>query len=785
MRSSVTLQMKGEIAAPGFKPLIWKLASEAALGGWITDDEGSALMRLEGSMEKIEGFIRSLPSNLFPVYRLKELRIMKQESDRNLDPQSRKGFRILGTPQAFHEIRPDYAPCASCLEEMMNPASRRYCYPFWSCGDCGPSYSAMLRSPFIRKNTFLSSFPPCRICMEEYGNSEDRKHFHSELLACPQCGPRLFLTDRAGGLLDDSNPVCSARKVIASGGILALQSLFGGFHLFLNSSDRAALERLRHLKKIPTRPISLMARNMDVIRKICICSEEEENLLLSPAAPVVILRMKEGVEEFLPTDLICPGSPNLGVSLPPTSLMFLLFEHDSCEGSPKPFDLLASCSSNWDGTTEGVSIDQLFADLSGIADRFLCHDLRIGMECVSSVAAVREGGVQILRRARGYTPLPVNLKVPLRRIAAAFGSDKANSVALGFGYKIIPSQYLGDIRTDTAAERLCHMLEHFTMLFDTVPDVVACDMNMNLLSSRAASRFAEKYSLPLVSVQKHHANALACMAENGLENALAFVFDEGAPGPDGILWGAELLETRISSFRRLATFQPVILPGAENAILRPLRQLAGRMFQAGIPITDSWLEQMHADASELELWKHAFERKSGRFILSHAAARLFDSISAMLGIAPEFCSYPEESSSSLSNAALRCTEKPESIPEELTELFGFRIAEEDSMALIDWAPTFRHFSTHKPFDSSDLPRLAMAFHISLSRAIAEMAEFGAAKSDLRDIVLSGSCFTNGLLSNLVGNTLKGKGFRVHVHHMIPPDDSGISVGQIYHAGLSN
>lgn len=782
---AVTLELTGNLSRPGLKPLLWQLVSEAGLGGWVTDTGHSVQLRLEGNEEAIRKFLRPLPGRLYPVYRLKGLNVLSTRKTEAED-SVRKPFRILAAPGALPEVLPDRAPCSACLKEMRDPASRRYGYPFWSCAKCGPGYSAILHNPFIRENTFLAAFPPCRECRAESADPLDSRHFRSELLACPDCGPHFFLPDEEGMPSGDSSACLrTARETLRSGGILALQPLFSRFRLFVDASNPDAVRKMRLREKLPARPITVMARNLESIRKICHCSEEEERLLTSPAAPVVILSLREDAGKFLPVELLSPDGPFLAISLPFSLLIHLLFEPlpEGRGDSVPSFDYLAMSGGKLGKLIRETGIDELIHSLKNVADLFLCHDLKTGPACPASIAVVRDGTPQLWRRSSGYVPEGILLEKPLRRNAVSFGADQNATVALATGGKIIPSQYLGSVTKADDAKRLTAVLEHFTILFDTAPDVVVCDMNPRLLSSMEALRFSEKYAIPLVTVQSHHALALACMAEHHLEHAMAIVFDNGSPGPDGVYWGAELLDSAIHSIRRLGTFQAVSLPGRENALKRPIRQLAGRMLQAGVNLTPDLLDRLGISLEEAAIWKQNCSGK-GRFMLTHAAARLFDAVSAGLGIAPEFISYRNQSAVRLEYAARRASGGLESIPGWMYDKFEFSVSEDDSPKLVvDWTPLFRNFSDRSWLIPENIPQLALAFHAKIADAVAVMAHYGTSHGAPPDIVLTGAMFMDGVLLDLVLGKLRSEKFRVFIPSQIPMNESALCTGQCYHAAF--
>lgn len=780
MKLSVIFRLKGNLVQPGFKPFMWKMVSEAHLGGWITDgeDDETVLLQLEGEQQHIQNFIRPIPGRLAPDFMLKSISVVSKEEIHSSEEHS--VFRVLGNSRAkLPDLLPDRHPCDAFLSEIFDPASRRFEYPFWASTNSGYVYSLLKHSPATRRNTLLSAFPPCPKCKEEAA-SQNPLFANSPYLACPDCGPRLFMLDSEGECFWDNADNCweCARGDLKRGRLLAMQLISGGFQLFVNGEDRQAITKLRHRKKLPLRPLVIMARDLDAARKICHISPEEEALLTSPYAPVVILSTREDASDVLPFDLLNPDGPILGVTLPQSALMHLLFgKRENCD-----LNYLATISNNWDGKTVCQDTDEAVHALRGTADAFLCHDVRYNYASSTSVAVVRDGAPQIWRRSRGYVPMPIELKNPMGRNVVSFGGDTNASVALAMQDKIIPSQHLGDIRSAEGAEKLSAVLEQLIMLFDTVPDVVACDMNPRLLSSAEAVKFSKKYSLPLVTTQSHHAQALAGMAENHLERAIAIVFGNGTPGPDGLYWGAELFDANIHSFRRIGTFQPVAMPGKENALSRPVRQLIGRFIQAGVPLTGKLLEHFRVREEEAAQWLKSCQQQT-RIITTHAAARLFDAVSAGLGIAPDFTSYRGQTALRLEYTALRATGGIQNIPVWMYDKFNYDVQFDDvPKILIGWDPLFRNLADPSWIKPEYIPQLALAFHVKIADAVAEMAHYGAEQTGLNDILLSGDLFTNGILLDLVIGKLRSVGFKVHIHRTVPMDGSGICVGQAWNAG---
>lgn len=782
MNYKATFELYGDTAKPGFKTRIWQLIPGSRLSGWIADDGPCAVLTLEGSADDIAAFLRSLPRALLPAFHLKDLKKRSVREGRAVpDGASEFPFHVLASgARSIPEVRPDYAPCPDCVHELFDPASRRRSYPFWGCARCGAFYSALIRMPAVRRNTALSAFPPCSKCEAERKDPKDRHHFGSEHLSCPECGPSVLHCRESGEWVPDPESFSAARKTLADGRILALISLFGGFQLFVDVFSRSALLRLRQRNNMLDKPLMILFRDLETVRRYCLVSPEEERLLSLPAAPCVFLKKRPGV--FPEGDLVSPDSDTVIGSLPQTMQHHLLFRSVPPDTEPPPFEILAVIPSAGRTSAGRSHREEVLEKLQGVADCFLSNDLRIGFDCPPSIMAVRDGESQIWRRSRGIAPLPLKLAVPLRRSVAAFGLDFNAAAALGVNEQIAVSQRLGHIRIRRDADAQTAMLDHLSLLFDVTPDVVACDMDPDLQTSAAAARFAKKHSLPLIQIQTHHAHALSCMAEHGLRRALALVFGRESRGPDGDHWGAELLDAEIAAFRRLATFKAVELPGKGEASLTPSAQFVRRMTACGCEIPETLYDRLHIRREEME---HLRQKRGGTFA-SHGAMGLFDAAAAAFGLAPENPSYREQAALRLLNAAEHCEIRPDRIPDSIRSRFRFSLeTPSDGPAVLDWSPLFHEFASPGWLLDSDPALLALAFHDAVASAAVEMAKFGAEKSGLRSVVLSGALFMDRLLAGLVSEKMKQAGLLALHHREIPPNESGICVGQAWHAGLSD
>ena len=759
------VELHGVVQGVGFRPALHRLATAAGLGGEARNAPDGVRLALEGPADAVDRFLAALPGRLPPSAAIAGLREVERVP---LDRPPRRDFVIAesgggGAPRVV--IPADLAVCPDCAREVFDPADRRYGYAFTTCTACGPRYTVLRALPYDRARTSLDAFPLCPDCDREYRDPADRR-FHAESIACPRCGPRLRFAD-ASGRDRPGDPLRAARALLAAGGIVAIRGI-GGFLLTANALDRGAVERIRARKRRPHKPLAVMAASLDVARRSCAVPPQAAALLASPAAPIVILDLRPDPDPRLPADLLTPDTPTLGVMLPTTPLHLLLAR--PLDGDPTPaFDWLVMTSGNRGGEPIAISNAEALDRLAGIADGFLFHDRDILLRCDDSLCAMARGAPQIWRRARGWAPRPVALRRPLARAVLAFGAQQKNTIALGAGGEVVLSPHLGDLDTPEAVEGLERALDRLLRFLAWTPEAVATDLHPDYVSTRLGRDWAAARGLPVVPVQHHHAHAAACLAEHGAEEALALVFDGTGCGTDGRIWGAELLRAEAAGFERLATFAPAPLPGGDAATLDPRRQLAGRLAAAGIaPRTDA-LRRWGIATEAFDVWRRQIAAGINTS-WSSAAGRVFDSVAAALGAADGDATYdgrPAIRLEALARRAARAAPAP------------FATAEREGLFVVDWTPLFAQLAETPPDDPAAAAR---GFHEAVAEAARRMAEWGSERTGLRRVALSGGCFMNRLLNELLVPALERDGFDVLLHRNLPPNDGGIALGQVIVAG---
>ena len=694
-------RIRGVVQGVGFRPFVYGLAGRHGLGGFVLNDGDGVTVEAEGDGASLDAFAASLRADAPPLARVETVTAepVPVRDDRRFSIEPSLPSRGAAA------IPPDVATCDDCLRELFDPEDRRYRYPFLNCTQCGPRFTIVRAVPYDRASTTMAGFAMCADCRREYEDPADRR-FHAEPTACPTCGPQL------------SMPLEEAVALLRTGAILAVKGL-GGYHLACDARDEEAVARLRARKRREEKPFALLSAAPETL---CEVSDEECDLLRSPARPIVLLRRRAGEEV---AESVAPGSPWLGVLLPYTPLHHLLAA--DFEG---PLVLTSGNLSD-----EPIAFDdaEARARLGEIADAFLAHDRPIHRRCEDSV--VRAGFP--LRRSRGYAPAALPLPAASRTIVAA-GAELKSTFCVARNGEAFLSPHLGDLDSEPAYRAFHADLALYLAMLDVELDVVAHDLHPEYLSTK----WALEQDAELVGVQHHHAHAAACLAEHGEEGpALALVFDGTGYGTDGTLWGGELLRCDLESFERLAHLDPVPLPGGEAAIREPWRVAAVQLERAGLPVP--WPE-----------W--ALVRESLKLAppLSSGMGRLFDAVAAVLGVR-ELVSYEGQAAVELEQLAGAGSAEP----------FPWRFG--DATGLV--ATCSSELTAGRPAEE-----IAARFHETVAAGAAEAC---AAAGEPGLVVLSGGSFQNLRLLDSTRARLEALGFCVLTHRRVPPNDGGISYGQ--------
>ena len=738
----IRLIIRGAVQGVGFRPFVYRLASELGLTGWVLNSAQGVFIEVEGAAETLHQFVQRVETDKPPRAFIQSL------EQTVLDPVGYTAFEIRHSEESGEKsvlILPDIATCPDCLREVFDPADRRYLYPFTNCTNCGPRYSIIESLPYDRPNTTMKAFAMCPKCREEYENPLDRR-FHAQPNACPECGPHLELWDGEGVCLaKHHDALLRAAEAIREGHIVAVKGL-GGFHLVVDACHDAAVRRLRERKRREEKPFALMYPSLQMVKAHCVVDEAEERVLRSPESPIVLLRRKEA-DSVAPS--VAPNNPYLGVMLPYTPLHHLLLRELG-------FPIVATSGNLSD---EPICTDEHEAlhRLAGIADLFLVHNRPIARHVDDSVVRVLLGRELVLRRARGYAPLPVLVKEPLPPLLAV-GAHLKNTIALSVGRQVFLSQHIGDLETPQALQAFRRVIADVKELWGHQPQAVACDMHPDYLSTQAAHGMG----LPVRPVQHHVAHILSCMAENEVEPPLLGVSWDGTGyGTDGTIWGGEFLIIREQGWERFAHLRPFRLPGGDRAIKEPRRCALGVLYEMLGDDAFELLEQVFTEG-ERRLLRQSL-RQGVNAPITTSAGRLFDAVASLTGLR-QVVNFEGQ-------AAMELEFLTHDVHTD--ETYPFSLCEGTPPHMLDWSPTIQ--AVLQDIQEGVSPSLIAArFHNTL----VEMMVVVARAAGIERVALSGGCFQNAYLTEGAVRRLGEEGFRPYWHQRVPPNDGGIALGQM-------
>lgn len=733
----------------GFRPFVFRLARELGLSGWVRNCSFGVALELQGEEALLVRFEQRLHDELPPLASIatltrQELQLQTAESAFEIRPSSDGPCDI--------RIAPDSALCSDCLRELFDPSDRRYRYPFITCTNCGPRYTIVTGVPYDRPLTTMAAFPLCPSCEAEYRNPADRR-FHAQPVACPDCGPRLSLYDGEGALPEQGDAaLCRAAAALRQGSIVAVKGL-GGYHLAVNASDPAAVERLRQRKQRDEKPFAVMVPDLATARRLALLDPLEERLLTGPEAPIVITRLRPG-GAVVPQ--VAPGSVWIGLLLAYTPLHHLLHAESGLAA-------LVMTSANLSDQPMLVDDDEALSQLRGVADLILGHDRPIQVRCDDSVLRFFRSGPLFYRRSRGYAPRAVTVPYQEDQILAV-GGELKNTVCLAVGDQAVISQHIGDLKNEATLDCFRATIKGLQEIMAVTPRLVACDRHPDYLSSR----YAEELGLPLVRVQHHHAHLASCMAENGLDGELiGVIFDGTGLGDDGTVWGGEFLVGGYAGVQRAAHLRPVRLPGGDAAARETWRPALAWLYPLLGEQVWSLPDLPQLSTAERRLVVSMLERGiSAPYTTS--AGRLFDAAAFLIGAA-QCNSFDGQAGMALEALAETAGQSFEVSPVELTET-GDRVIQLDCAALLQGLAVGRAAG-------GTAADLALAFHHGLADAVTQTCLRLRERFGHQRVALSGGVFQNRLLNELVYTSLLAQGFTVFTHRLVPPNDGGIALGQ--------
>jgi len=747
----LAIAVRGVVQGVGFRPFVYNAARARGLAGWVQNEADVVKIEVQGENAALEDFCNALRNCPPPQARIDSIQLSETTCAARAGPFQIRASTAGAAPRPT--VPADLATCAECLQEIRTPGERRRGYAFTNCTNCGPRWSIIEQLPYDRPRTSMARFPMCAACESEYGDPTDRR-FHAQPIACPECGPTLQLLDSRGvEVATGRQALAGAAEAVVAGRILALKGL-GGFQLVADATAAEAVALLRNRKRRPDKPFALMLPSIDQIRRRCEVSDEEARLLASPESPILLLRRRrdrDAVDDV--SEAVAPGNPYLGVMLPYTPLHHLLIE-----AVRRP---VVCTSGNVSEEPMATETDDALERLGPIADLLLVHDRPIVRPVDDSVGRVTPEGLQLLRRARGYAPLPIDLGFQCPAVLAVGGHLK-NTIALGLGSQAVISSHVGDLDNVLSVEVHRRAVRDLVDFFRVTPELVACDLHPDYASTRHAESLAARWDVPLLRVQHHHAHVAACMAEHDLEGpALGFSWDGTGYGTDGTVWGGEVLECEGGKFRRVAHLRSFALPGADHAVRQPRRSALGVLFEILGDEAAEYLAEWFTP-SEMDTLV-AMLGRSVRCPRSSSMGRLFDAVAALCGL-PGVISFEGQAAMALEFAADWDVE--EAYPLPLVEA-------DDAPAVADWEPLVRSVLADR---DAGLPvgDISARFHNALADlAVAVARRWGGSR-----VVLTGGCFQNALLADRVRARLSQAGFKVYTHAKVPPGDGGIALGQL-------
>ena len=768
---AASVSVRGIVQGVGFRPFVYGLAVRNNLNGWVYNTSEDVRIEVEGEAEAIKQFERELGTEAPPLAHIENVTIEYHR------PRGYKSFEIRQSQAQegkYQLISPDVATCQACLVELLDPEDRRYRYPFTNCTNCGPRFTIIEGMPYDRPKTTMRYFQMCPQCQAEYDNPLDRR-FHAQPNACPKCGPQVQLVDNKGNLVNDSNPIAAASQLLREGRIVAIKGL-GGFLLACDATNDTAVRALRQRKKRPSKPLAIMVATVDEAKRHCYILPEEEKSLTSPQRPIVLMIWKEDSSVCRE---VAPNLWFLGIMLPYTPLHHILLRDT---GLP-----LVMTSGNLSEEPIARDNDEALGRLSSIADYFLIHNRDIYSGYDDSVAMVERGTSQLMRRARSYAPYPIRLPLEVRQVLGCGGEEKNTFCLTKDNYAFL-SQHIGDMENMETLEHFDNTLSLYKRLFHIEPEIIAHDLHPDYLATKYAQELGES-GLKLVPVQHHHAHIASCLADNGLESpVIGVAFDGTGMGADGNIWGGEFLVADYRNYERVGHLEYLPLPGGAAAIKRPYRTAIGYILTLlGENVLNAVIRSEARQCQRASLGQvgevgiDVIKRQMERRInspLTSSMGRLFDAISALLGIRGEIdyegqaavelemAAYSSVIAMGVGNEAMSNAE--ESYPYRIVADQGIRIVRlRDLVAAVIG-------DLHQGISKGII---SVKFHNTVAQMINEMCRLIADETGISQVALSGGVFQNRLLLRKTVKLLESSGFQVFTHRQVPCNDGGISLGQ--------
>jgi hydrogenase maturation protein HypF len=751
MLSAVDAAVRGRVQGVGFRPFVFQIAQLHQVKGTVQNNMDGVKIHIEGEQENITAFLSDLSRESPRLSKINEITvqpsILMNHKDFSIIPSERSGASMLVLPV-------DSAVCEDCLEEMNDSDNFRYQYPFINCTQCGPRYTIISDLPYDRPFTSMKAFPMCPDCKKEYEDPTNRRH-HAQPIACPKCGPSVKLHNHEGEI-DCSSPLIKVKELLMSGSIVAVKGL-GGYHLCCDAGNEETVALLRKRKKRPSRPLAIMARDINAVDEIAHVSSSEREVLQSPESPIVVLRKRHSKAI---SESVAPGMETIGVMLPYTPLHHLLFK--DCD-----LDYVVMTSANPSGQPILYNEGHAFQYLMGIADYFLLHDREILHPADDSVMQLSGNQIDFFRRSRGYVPDPLNSAEDVNGIVA-FGGQQKTTFTIGRHHQIFVGPHIGDLENIETIEHYKKELNHLLNWIHIPYKTGVIDLHPGFNTREILKKYPFE---EIIEIQHHHAHMAACMADNGItDDVWGIILDGTGYGSDGNVWGFEIFHGNVEKYERKAHLRYTPLPGGERAVREPWRNAAAMLMDLlgdeGAALANELFPQRK---TELAIIRTIIE-KNINSPYAGTCGRLFDAVSAICGIG-EISTYDGE-------AAIQFSELVQGISRQ-GEVYPFEIRKDMDLLVFDFSLMIKKIARDH-LNGMEAKKISLNFHETVVQAIVKGMEHLQNQSDkgTRKVVLSGGSFHNTYLHSRVKAELDIKGLEVYSHQRIPCNDGGLSFGQL-------
>ena len=743
------IEIKGIVQGVGFRPFVYKLAKLNNLVGWVNNTSKGVMIDIEGDEKNLNNFINELNNNPPILSKITSINIMNKDIAHYEDFLIKESNNNLS---AITYIPPDYSICSQCSKEIFDKNNRRYRYPFTNCTNCGPRFSIIKSLPYDRISTTMYDFEMCNKCKKEYSNPDNRR-FHAQPNACPECGPRVYIIDKYNTEIKSTDYFSKAISLLKQGNIFAIKGI-GGFNLVCNSKSEETIKILRERKHRPNKPLAVMIKDIETVKKYCILKKDEEELLKSNKRPIVLLDKKD--QNSFPENL-SPNNRKVGVMLPYTPLHYLLFDDE--------LDSLVMTSANISGEPIIYKNNDAIKKLNNIVDYFFMHNRDIYMRVDDSVSKIVLDEERVIRLGRGYSPYTLNINTVTEILA--LGSELKNTISLSNKNDIFISQYIGDLKNIETINSLEKVIKHFSKIYNVIPNILVYDKHPDFEYKKIKLEEILNINgdIKVIETQHHHSHIVSCMAENNINtDVIGIAFDGTGYGEDKSIWGGEFFICNKREFKRIGHLDEFYLPGGDKSVKEPWRIALSLIYKVFKDQFNEFIPK-HLKDKEYNIIRTMIDRKINSPKTS-SMGRLFDGVYATLGFTSAI-TFEGEAAISLENI---CTEKN-------NESYEFEIQENEGKFILGFNNIIKGIicDIDNKVNNSIIAR---KFHNTIIKSTIEMALYIREKTNINTVVISGGVFQNEILFKGVVKGLEQYKFNIATHKIIPCNDSGVSLGQL-------